>query len=156
MGLGEQSCSCGEFGSVGSFKVIDRKSTKLPCCLPFRGTTVHTVKFIPYLFPLEDVCVSACSVAQSCLTLCDPMDCSPPGSSVHGIFQARIPKQVATTSSRVSSRIRDQICVSWVSCIGRWILYHYATWEAPLRAIVSQTVFCWENRRNIFHIQISE
>ena len=31
-----------------------------------------------------------CSVAKSCLTLCDPMDCSPPGSSVHGIFQARI------------------------------------------------------------------
>ena len=35
------------------------------------------------------------SVAQSCLTLCDPMDCSPPGSSVHGIFQTRIPEWVA-------------------------------------------------------------
>ena len=34
-----------------------------------------------------------CSVAQLCLTLCDPMDCSPPGSSVHGIFQARILEQ---------------------------------------------------------------
>ena len=32
---------------------------------------------------------------QSCLTLCDPMDCNPPGSSVHGIFQARIPEWVA-------------------------------------------------------------
>ena len=36
------------------------------------------------------VCVCACSVTQSCPTLCSPMDCSPPGSSVHGIFQARI------------------------------------------------------------------
>ena len=36
-----------------------------------------------------------CVRAQSCLTLCDPMDCSPPGSSVHGIFQARILEWVA-------------------------------------------------------------
>ena len=41
----------------------------------------------------------ACSVAQSCLTLCDVMDCSPPGSSVHGILQARILEWVASISS---------------------------------------------------------
>ena len=46
-------------------------------------------------------------VAQSHLTLCDPMNCSPPGSSVHGILQARILEQVAVSSSRVSSRPRD-------------------------------------------------
>ena len=46
-----------------------------------------------------------CSVAQSCLTLCDPMDCSLPGSSVHGILQARIP--VAISYSRGSSQPRD-------------------------------------------------
>ena len=40
---------------------------------------------------------------QSCLTLCDPMDCSPPGSSVHGILQARILPWVAMPSSRASS-----------------------------------------------------
>ena len=40
---------------------------------------------------------------QSCLTLCDPMDCSPPGSSVHGIFQARTPEWVAISFSRGSS-----------------------------------------------------
>ena len=40
------------------------------------------------------------SVAQSCLTLCDPLDCSSPGSSAHGILQARILEQVATSSSR--------------------------------------------------------
>ena len=36
------------------------------------------------------VCVRACTCAQACLTLCNPMDCNPPGSCVHGIFQARI------------------------------------------------------------------
>ena len=41
--------------------------------------------------------------AQPCLTLCDPMDCSPPSSSVHGIFQARILEWVAISSSRGSS-----------------------------------------------------
>ena len=39
-------------------------------------------------------------VAQLCLTLCDPMDCSPPGSSVHGLFQARILEWVAVSFSR--------------------------------------------------------
>ena len=39
---------------------------------------------------LELSCESESEVAQSCLTLCDPMDCSPPGSSVHGIFQAGV------------------------------------------------------------------
>ena len=46
-------------------------------------------------------------VAQSCLTLCDPMDYSPPGSSVHGILQARILEWVAISISRGSSRPRD-------------------------------------------------
>ena len=53
-------------------------------------------------------------VAQSCLTLCDPMDCSPPGSSVHGISQARILEWVAISFSRGSSRPRDRI---WDFCI---------------------------------------
>ena len=44
-----------------------------------------------------------CLIAQSCLTLCDPMDCSPPGSSVHGILQARIQEWVAISFSRGSS-----------------------------------------------------
>ena len=44
-----------------------------------------------------------CLVAQSCPTLCDPIDCSPPGSSVHGILQARILEWVAMPSSKVSS-----------------------------------------------------
>ena len=47
--------------------------------------------------------VHACAVAQSCPALRDPMDCGPPGSSVHGIFQARILEWVAISSSRESS-----------------------------------------------------
>ena len=51
--------------------------------------------------------VSESEVAQSCLTLCDPMDCSLPGSSIHGIFQTRILEWVAISFSRRSSRPRD-------------------------------------------------
>ena len=76
-------------------------------------------------------CLNVCSVTQLCLTLCDPLDCSPPGSSVHGILQARILEWVAISSSRGSSWPRDWTHISYVSCTGRWILYHYATWEAP-------------------------
>ena len=61
---------------------------------------------------------------QSCLTLCDPMDHSPPGSSVRGIFQARVLEWVAVPSSRGSSQPRDLTGISYVSCIGRWVLYH--------------------------------
>ena len=68
-------------------------------------------------------CCSPGSVAQSCLTLWDPMDCSTPGSSVRGIFQARILQQVAISSSRASSLPRDQTYFSCVVCIGRCILY---------------------------------
>ena len=53
-------------------------------------------------------------VTQSCLTPCDPMDCSPPGSSVHGISQARILECVVVSSSRGSSQPRDR---TWVSCV---------------------------------------
>ena len=53
-------------------------------------------------YPHEISCV-LCSVAQSCPTLCEPVDCSPRGSSVHGILQAGIPEWVAVPSSRGSS-----------------------------------------------------
>ena len=71
------------------------------------------------------------SVAQSCPILCSAMHCSPPGSSVHGIFQARILKSASISYSRGSSGPRGPICVSWVSCTGRWIPYQWAAKEAP-------------------------
>ena len=66
-------------------------------------------------------------VAKSRLTLCDPMDCGPPGSSVHGILQARILEWVAISFSRGSSQLRDQI---QVSCITGRLFTIWATREA--------------------------
>ena len=65
----------------------------------------------------------------SCVWLCDPKDCSAPGSSVHGISQARILGWTAISSSRGSSWPRDQTSVPWGSCVGRQILCHWATWS---------------------------
>ena len=67
---------------------------------------------------------------QSCLTLCDPVDCSPPGSSVHGILQAIILEWVAMPSSRGSSCPRDQTHVSRVSCIAGRFFTYWATCAA--------------------------
>ena len=69
------------------------------------------------------VCVHA-KLLQLCLTLCNAMDCGPPGSSVQGILQARMLEWVAMASSRGSSRPWDQTHVSYISCIGRWVLDH--------------------------------
>ena len=60
-------------------------------------------------------------ISQSCLTLCDPMDCSPPGSSVYRKLQARILERVAIPFCRGSSQSKDR---TQVSCTGRWILYY--------------------------------
>ena len=73
---------------------------------PAVGSTAHSV------------CV------QSCLTLCDPVDCSPPGSSVHGILQARILEWVAISFSGGPSPPRDWSTVSYVSWTGRRVLHH--------------------------------
>ena len=83
-----------------------------------------------FIFALSWKCV--CSVTQSCPSLCTPLGCSPPVSSVHGISQARILKWIAISSSRGSSWPRDWTWVSCVSCIGRRILHHWAIWEAQV------------------------
>ena len=67
-------------------------------------------------------------VAQSCPTLCDPLDCSPPGSSIHGILQARVLEWIAVSCSRGSSWPRDQ---TQVSCIAGRHFTIWATREAP-------------------------
>ena len=71
-------------------------------------------------------------VAQSCLTLCDPMDGNLPGSTVHGIFQARILEWAAVSFSRGSSQPRDR---TWISCIADRCFTFWATREA--------CVCCW-------------
>ena len=70
-----------------------------------------------------------------------PMDCSLPGSSVHGIFQARIKEWAATSSSRESSLPRDRTWVCCVSWIGRQILYHWARpRHSPLEGLLAALV----------------
>ena len=81
-------------------------------------------------------CFVLCCV-QTCPTLCDPMDRSPPGSSVYGTSQARILEWVAIFFSSRSSPPRDQTSISCISCTGRQILYHWATWEGPSPAHLS-------------------
>ena len=67
---------------------------------------------------------------------CDPMDCSLPGSSVHGISQARILEWVATSFSRGSFQSRGQTRGTYFSCIGRQILYHWCYLGSPLFYII--------------------
>ena len=83
-----------------------------------------------------------CLVAKLCPTLCDPKDCSSPDYSVHGISQVRILKWVAISFSRASSQPMDQ---NHISCMGRQILYCWATREAHFREYhfsLFFTLFC--------------
>ena len=104
--------------------------SSLPDPQPLRSTDLFTVCMVlhlpachrvescsmqPFQIGLFHVCVCVfCLATQVFLTLCDPMDCSPPGSSVHGILQARILQWVAISFSRASFPPRNQ---TWVSCI---------------------------------------
>ena len=135
---GEHCCqaahSLGFYSHVGSF----------PDCLwpivllvliygPIQGSSWgHTHLFVRWFLAQEFLrswCVYAKSL-QSCLTLCDPVDCSLPGSSVHGILHTGILERVTISFSRGSYRPRDLTRVSYSSCIGGQVLYHCVTWEA--------------------------
>ena len=94
-----------------------------PCTAPGGESRVRNMELMWSVPDYILVCVHA-KLLQSCPTLCNPMDCSPPGSSVHGILWARILEWVTMPSSRGSSSPRDRTCVSYVSCIGRQVLYH--------------------------------
>ena len=99
--------------------------------------------------PKKKMCVSA----QSYLTLCDPMDSSPPGSSVHGIFQERILEPIAISYFRRSSQPRVWICLSCISCIGRQILYqlcHLGN-QIIIYSFISRTEQCLETTQHSWH-----
>ena len=85
-----------------------QRKEKWKCC--YAGIIKVYISVCVLLF--LGICMYACSVTESCLTLCNPMDCSPPGSSVHGTFQARVLEWVAISFSRGSSQTRDWTCVS--------------------------------------------
>ena len=79
--------------------------------------------FINYILVMNCILFSMLS-CFSRVRLCVTPDGSPPGSLVPGILQARILEWVSMSFSRGSSQRRDQTHISYVSCIGRWILYH--------------------------------
>ena len=93
----------------------------------------HPLLLLPSIFLLFLILLffnlseSESEVTQSCPTLCNPMDCSLPGFSIHGIFQATVPEWVAISFSRVSSQPRDQ---TWVSHIAGRCFTLWATREA--------------------------
>ena len=109
---------------------------------------VFEVTFRPLLFFKQiswlcfnvDVVYEKSKVAQSCPTLCNPMDCSPPGSSIHGIFQARIREWVAIFFSRGSSWPRNRTQVSHTA--GR-LFTIWATLEKSVRIIFLLIGLCF-------------
>ena len=88
--------------------------------------------------PLTRVCVCVCAHAPSSLTLCPSVDCSPPGSSVHGISQAGILEWVAISFSKGSSQPRDQ---TRVSCTAGRFFTNWATREALFVSLLSNIMF---------------
>ena len=87
---------------------------------------------VEYSFSCEFVTCVHAKWLQFCLTLCNFMNYSPPGSSIHGIFQSRIVEWVAMPSSRRSSQCRDGTCIPYISCIGSQVLYHYHHLGSPM------------------------
>ena len=83
------------------------------------------------------------------------MDCSPPDSSVRGISQARTLEWVVIPSTRASFRLRDQNHNSCISCIGKWILYHWATWEAPYYGVLLKQMARYLTPRLWLHFSVS-
>ena len=94
------------------------------------------------LYPPQDS--MRAKLPQSCPILCDPVDCSPPGSSICGISQARILEWVAISPSIFPNQ--DQ---TLVSCIGRWVIHHWATWEAKNWNSYTQNIFLTHRMLNL-------
>ena len=120
--------------SIGYYQMQISKNLWIKLIIPFwssdHGSLWFPFQIFRYVRNLIWICrcvysalISLCALSvQSYLTLCDPMGCSSPGSSVQGIFQTRILECVAISSSRRSSRPRSWTHISYVSCIGMQIL----------------------------------
>ena len=106
--------SCGAGSGSGGCTI-----QPLPLCSPFASAAVQK--------GWAELCACVLCMLSffSCVWLFVTVwTIAPPGSSVHGILQARILEWVAMPSSRGSSQPRDRTSISYVSCIGRWVLYH--------------------------------
>ena len=113
------------------------------CCMEMQLHLTESPKSSSYQFKLFS-CMCVCLVTLSCPFLCNPLDYSPPGSSVHGTFQAKIQKKkktmcicmewVAISFFRGSSRFSpgDQTCITCVSCIAGGFFTSGTIGEAPI------------------------
>ena len=119
---------------------------------PSKGS-VHTGVEIPFLGVFGKkityrhiyLSICCCLVFQSCPVLCHPMDCSLPGSSIHGISQARTLEWVAISFSRGSSWPRDRTCVS---CTGRQILLPLSHWGSSPAKMLGDAKKAQDTREN--------
>ena len=106
-----------------------------------QGADVATKESRPFLDMRGSLVVS---LAESRMTLCDPMDCSPPGSSVHGISQTRILQQIAISFPKEFSRPREQTCISCTA--GRFFTTEplfYRAWQKYLIFIIGTLgIYC--------------
>ena len=140
----ESTCNAGDLGSIcgwGKSPRVGNGNSLQHSCLENsmdRGawwTTVHSVtKSQTWLGSWTTTTYDLYPnrgglVAQSCPTLCNPVDCSLPGSSVHGVSQARILELVVIFFSRASSQTRDW---TWVSCIVGRFFTNWDIREAPV------------------------
>ena len=92
--------------------------------------------------------------AQSCPTLCDPVDCSPPGSSIHGIIQARILEWVAIFFSRGFSWPRDRTKVSCITgrCFNLWATYKFSTFVINIWGSPPKKTLIWSFSWPLIHM----
>ena len=124
-GINESACSSGD--PCVRFTVL--------CQFQLYGKVIQLCECV-YTCVYACVCVYVCVYMgvwcdKSCLSLCNPLDCSLPGSSVRGIFQTRIQELVAIFSSRASSWPKDRTCVSFGACIASEFFTCWAMGEAP-------------------------
>ena len=100
-----------------------------------------------------------CLVAQSCLTLWDPMDCSLPGSSVHGIFQATVLGWIAISFSRGSSQPRDRTRVSHIvdRCLTVWATREVIWWNhMGMKFCMSACVRCRASQSSLSFVSVGQ
>ena len=115
------------------FKEVNSYLSTLTSCWPISISIIVLcrIKKQAYYSSSQFNAAAAAKSLQSCLTVCNLMDCSPPGSSVQGFLQTRILESVAMPSSRGSSPLRDQTRVPYISCIVKLVLYHWLYLRNP-------------------------
>ena len=109
---------------IGDVRILTPILTTLPAnqVNQTHDLTLSSTTAMPNIITYAILNLSQCSVASVVLDSSQPYDCGPPGSSVHGILQARILEWVATSFSKGSFWTRDRTHVSYVSYTGRWVL----------------------------------